>query len=97
MSTVQLTYDADKHGLSVKEPGHQSVAMGCTYHAPDMNDWCGPGLVARASPGVCCPRWACRQTTISWTSTVPSWMSRCDDNKPFPHMESITLRLQHAP
>ncbi len=33
MRTVQLTYDADKHGLAVKEPGHQSVAMGCTYHA----------------------------------------------------------------
>ncbi len=39
MSTVQLTYDADKHGLAVKEPGHLTVAMGCTYHAPDINDW----------------------------------------------------------
>ena len=38
MSTVRLTYDADKHGLAVKEPGHQSMAMGCTYHAPAINE-----------------------------------------------------------
>ena len=51
MSTVKLTYDAEKHGVAVKEPGHQSVAMGCTYNGPDISGWSAGELVATGVAG----------------------------------------------
>ena len=51
MSTVELTYDADKHGIAVKEPGHKSVAFGCTYHGPEIEELSAGDLVATGVAG----------------------------------------------
>ncbi len=92
MSTVRLTYDADKHGLAVKEPGHQSMAMGCTYHAPDINDWSAGDLVATGVAG--CMLFTmgvqARHDKLDIKGTAVDVAFAMTD-KPFPHMESITL------
>ena len=92
MSTVQLTYDADKHGLAVKEPGHQSVAMGCTYHAPDINDWSAGDLVATGVAGCMLFTMGAQAShdKLDIDGTVVDVAFAMTD-KPFPHMESITL------
>jgi uncharacterized OsmC-like protein len=92
MSTVQLTYDADKHGLAVKEPGHQSVAMGCTYHAPDISDWSAGDLVATGVAGCMLFTMGVQAShdKLDIDGTVVDVAFAMTD-KPFPHMESITL------
>lgn len=92
MSKIQLTYDADKHGLAVKEPGHQSLAMGCTYHAPDIDEWSAGDLVATGVAG--CMLFTmgvqARHDQLDIAGTVVDVAFAMTD-KPFPHMESITV------
>lgn len=91
-STIKLTYDADKHGVAVKEPGHKSVALGCTYHGPEIEELCAGDLVATGVAG--CMLFSmgvqARQDKLDITGTVVDVAFRMAD-MPFPHMDSITL------
>jgi uncharacterized OsmC-like protein len=92
MSTVKRTGDADKHGIAVKEPGHKSVALGCTYHGPEIEAFSAGDLVATGVPG--CMLFSmgvqARQDKLDITGTVVDVAFTMTD-RPFPHMDSITL------
>jgi uncharacterized OsmC-like protein len=90
--TVQLTYDADRHGIAVKEPGHRSVALGCTYHGPEIEELSAGDLVATGVAG--CMLFSmgvqARQDGLDIKGTIVNVAFTMTD-KPFPHMDSITL------
>jgi uncharacterized OsmC-like protein len=92
MSTVKLTYDADKHGIAVKEPGHRSVAIGCTYHGPEIEELSAGDLVATGVAG--CMLFSmgvqARHDELDIKGTVID-VSFTMTDKPFPHMNNITL------
>jgi putative redox protein len=92
MSTVQLTCDADKHGIAVKEPGHKSVAIGCTYHGSEIQDLSAGDLVATGVAG--CMLFSmgvqARHDELDIKGTVID-VSFTMTDKPFPHMNNITL------
>jgi uncharacterized OsmC-like protein len=92
MSTVQLIYDADRHGLAVKEPGHKSVALGCTYHGPEIEELSAGDLVATSVAG--CMLFSmgvqARHDGLDIKGTVVDVAFAMTD-VPFPHMDSITL------
>jgi uncharacterized OsmC-like protein len=92
MSTVKLTYDADRHGIAVKEPGHKSVALGCTYHGPEIEELSAGDLVAIGVAG--CMLFTmgvqARHDKLDIAGTVVDVAFTMTD-KPFPHMDSITL------
>jgi putative redox protein len=92
MSTVELTYDADKHGIAVKEPGHKSVALGCTYHGPEIEELSAGDLVATGVAG--CMLFSmgvqARHDELDIKGTVVDVVFTMTD-KPFPHLDSITL------
>jgi uncharacterized OsmC-like protein len=92
VSTVKLTYDADKHGIAVKEPGHKSVALGCTYHGPEIEELSAGDLVATGIAG--CMLFSmgvqARQDELDIKGTVVDVAFTMTD-KPFPHMDSIML------
>jgi len=92
MSTVQLTYDADRHGIAVKEPGHKSVALGCTYHAGEIDELSAGDLVATGVAG--CMLFSmgvqARHDALDIKDTVVDVAFTVTD-KPFPHLDSITL------
>ena len=92
MSTVKLTYDADRHGIGVKEPGHKSVALGCTYHGPEIEELSAGDLVAIGVAG--CMLFTmgvqARHDKLDIKGTVVDVAFTMTD-KPFPHMDSITL------
>ena len=92
MSKVQLTYDADRHGVAVKEPGHKSVALGCNYHAADIEELSAGDLVATGVAG--CMLFSmgaqARQDELDIKGTVVDVEFAITD-KPFPHIEGITL------
>jgi len=92
MSTVQLTCDADRHGVAVKEPGHKSVELGCNYQGPEIGVLSAGDLVATGVAGC-----------MLFTMGVQARVDRLDikgtvvdvaftmTDKPFPHMDTITL------
>ena len=92
MSKVQLTYDADRHGVAVKEPGHKSVALGCNYHAADIEELSAGDLVATGVAG--CMLFSmgaqARQDELDIKGTVVDVEFAITD-QPFPHIEGITL------
>ena len=92
MNTVQLTYDADKHGVVVKEPGHKSVAIGCNYHGPGIEELSAGDLVATGVAG--CMLFSmgvqARHDELDIKGTVVDVAFTITD-KPFPHMDSISL------
>ena len=92
MSTVQLTYDADRHGIAVKEPGHKSVALGCTYHGPEIEELSAGDLVATGVAG--CMLFSmgvqARHDELDIKGTVVDVAFTMTDD-PFPHMDSIML------
>ena len=92
MSTVQLTHDADRHGIAVKEPGHKSVALGCTYHGPEIEELSAGDLVATGVAG--CMLFSmgvqARHDELDIKGTVVDVAFTMTD-VPFPHMDSITL------
>jgi uncharacterized OsmC-like protein len=92
MSKVQLTYDADKHGVAVKEPGHKSVALGCNYHVADIEELSAGDLVATGVAG--CMLFSmgvqARHDELDIKGTIVDVAFAITD-KPFPHMESVTL------
>jgi uncharacterized OsmC-like protein len=92
MSMVELTYDADRHGVAVKEPGHRSVALGCTYHGPEIEELSAGDLVATGVAG--CMLFSmdvqARHDELDIKGTVVDVAFAMTD-KPFPHLDSITL------
>ena len=84
MSTVQLTYDADRHGIAVKEPGHKSVAIGCTYHGAAIDDLSAGIWSPLALRGVCCSRWARRLDRIELDIRDRRGCSIYDDGQAVP-------------
>ena len=92
MSTVQVTYDADRHSIAVKEPGHKSVALGCTYHGPEIEELSAGDLVATGVAG--CMLFSmgvqARQDKLDIKGAVVDVAFTMTD-KPFPHMDRITL------
>jgi uncharacterized OsmC-like protein len=97
MSTEQLTYDADRHGIAAKEPGHKSVAIGCTYHGAAIDDLSAGDLVATGVAG--CMLFSmgvqARHDELDIKGTVVDVAFTMTD-KPFPHMDNITL-IFHMP
>ena len=97
MSTVQLTYNADRHGIAVKEPGHKSVAIGCTYHGAAIDDLSAGDLVATGVAG--CMLFSmgvqARNDELDIKGTVVDVAFTMTD-KPSPHMDNITL-IFHMP
>jgi uncharacterized OsmC-like protein len=92
MSTVQLTYDADKHGVAVKEPGHKSVGLGCTYHGPEIGEFSAGDMVATGVAGCMLFSMAeqARHDKLNIQGAVVDVAFAMTD-KPFPHMNRITL------
>ena len=92
MGSVKLTYDAEKHGIAVKEPGHKSVALGCTYHGSEIEELSAGDLVATGIAG--CMLFSmgvqARHDNLDIKGTVVDVAFTITD-KPFPHMDSITL------
>jgi uncharacterized OsmC-like protein len=92
MITVKLTYDADKHGIAVKEPGHRSVAIGCNYHGPEIEELSAGDLVATGVAG--CMLFSmgvqARHDELDIKGTVVDVAFTMTD-KPAPHIESITV------
>jgi hypothetical protein len=76
MSTVKLTYDADRHGIAVKEPGHGSVAIGCTYHGPEIEELSAGDLVATGVAGCMLFSMGAQASLDELEFRVPSWTWR---------------------
>jgi putative redox protein len=76
----------------VKEPGHKSVALGCTYHAGEIEELSAGDLVATGVAG--CMLFSmgvqARHDELDIKGTVVD-VSFTMTDKPFPHMDSITL------
>ena len=93
MSTVQLTYDADRHGIVVKGRGTGSVALGCTYHGPEIEELSAGDLVATGVAG--CMLFSmgvqARHDGLDIKGTIVNTVAFTMTDKPFPHMDSITL------
>jgi uncharacterized OsmC-like protein len=92
MGTVKLTYDADRHGIGEKEPGHKTVAIGCTYHAGEIEDFSAGDLVAMGVAG--CMLFSmgvqARHDRLDIKGTEVDVRFSVTD-KPFPHLDTVAL------
>jgi len=92
MGTVKLTYDADRHGVGEKEPGHKMVAIGCTYHGSEIEDFSAGDLLTMGVAG-----------SMLFSMGVQARHDRLDikgtevdvhfsvTDKPFPHLDTVAL------
>jgi uncharacterized OsmC-like protein len=76
----------------MKEPGHKSVALGCTYHGPEIEELSAGDLVATGVAG--CMLFSmgvqARHDELDIKGIVIDVAFTMTD-KPFPHMDTITL------
>lgn len=91
MNTLQLTYDGDQHGTALKEPHHKSVAIDCPLTG--KGEEFSPGNFLGISVAGCMllsMGAVAQRDHLDLSGTVID-IELSETNKPFPHVDAITL------
>lgn len=93
MDTLKLTYDGDQHATALKEPQHNSVAIGCPYTA--KGDEFSPGNLLGISVAGCMllsMGAVAQRDHLDLGGTVVD-IELTETDKPFRHVDSITMEF----
>ena len=91
MNKLILTYDGDQHATALKEPQHKSVAIDCPFTG--KGEEFSPGNLLGVSVAGCMllsMGALAKRDRLDLSGTVVD-IKLSETNKPFPHVDSITL------